>query len=514
MPSLAIAYARYSDDQQREESLMAQLRAIHEYARKNKITIAREYTDEARSATTDDRPGFLRMIEDLKTRQVRADLVLVHKLDRFARNRYDSAVYRKELARAGARLVAVDQPLDDSPESVLLESLLEGLAEYYSKNLSREVMKGLKENAYQAKFNGGWVLLGYNVADGKYLVNEREALIVRLIFSMYLDGHGYGSILARLNSLSYRTKRNQPFGKNSIYEILRNAKYAGHYVFNKAPRRIDGKRNWHRKKNNDEVITVRDAVPAIISEEDFRRVQAMMDVKQKGPRQQRDATIYILTGKVVCGECGGAMVGNSSRRAAGAEPTRYYECSRKLRTKECDLRRIPKDELESHVFEVIQKSFLAPEKLPSVANKLVALAKKKDEESEQEEKNLKAELITLNANIANIVKAVEGGANFKIFGTRLNELEAQRENLQCRLDALRSPLDGLTEEMVLSYLSAIPKLNMGHLTDLEKKKIVDTYVHEVKVFKDSTNVDLMLNIGADKHGVGGLTLTYPQTVFA
>ena len=105
----AVAYARYSSDNQRDESITAQLRAIREYAAKNGIEIVREYTDEARSATTDDRPGFQEMIRDLKN-GLKVDLVLVHKLDRFARNRYDAAVYRREIQKAGARLVAVTNP--------------------------------------------------------------------------------------------------------------------------------------------------------------------------------------------------------------------------------------------------------------------------------------------------------------------------------------------------------------------------------------------------------------------
>lgn len=151
----AVAYARFSSDSQREESITAQLRSITAMQRKTiSKEIIREYTDKARTATTDDRPGFLSMIDDIKTGRIKVDLVLVHKLDRFARNRYDSALYRKIISQVGARLVAVAQPLDDSPESVLLESLLEGIAEYYLKNLSREVMKGMKENSYQGRFNG------------------------------------------------------------------------------------------------------------------------------------------------------------------------------------------------------------------------------------------------------------------------------------------------------------------------------------------------------------------------
>ncbi|MGB9860485.1 MAG: recombinase family protein, partial [Moorellaceae bacterium] len=147
----AVAYARFSSDNQREESITAQLRAIREYAAKHNIIIIREYTDEARSATTDDRPGFLQMISDLRNGVIRPDLVLVHKLDRFARNRYDAAIYRREIQRAGARLIAVEQPLDDSPEGTFLEGILEAMAEYYSRNLGREVMKGMRETAFQCR---------------------------------------------------------------------------------------------------------------------------------------------------------------------------------------------------------------------------------------------------------------------------------------------------------------------------------------------------------------------------
>ena len=169
----AASYCRYSSDNQREESIQAQSRAIKEYANKEKIQIVKIYTDEARSATTDNRPGFLQMIKDSEMRIF--DLVLVHKLDRFARNRYDSAFYKRELKQNGVKLKSVLENLDDSPESIILESVLEGMNEYYSANLSREVMKGMKETALQCKHTGGKPPLGYDVAKDKtYVINEQE----------------------------------------------------------------------------------------------------------------------------------------------------------------------------------------------------------------------------------------------------------------------------------------------------------------------------------------------------
>ena len=502
----AVIYARYSSDNQREESITAQIRACNDYAQRRGYEVVKVYSDEARSATTDNRPGFLQMIENIKSGLIKVDFLLVHKLDRFARNRYDSAVYRKELTRAGVRLIAVDQPLDDSPESVLLESLLEGLAEYYSKNLAREVMKGMRENAFQAKFNGGWAPLGYDVIDRQYVVNETEAIVVRLIFSMFIQGYGYSKILNKLNELGYQTKRCKHFGKNSIYEILRNAKYAGYYVFNRAPRRLDGKRNWHRKKDESEIITLSRAVPAIISEEDFKKVQEIMDKRKKtGPRQKGEE-IYFLTGKVICGECGASMVGNSTRRKAGANPTRYYECNRKLRTKECKSKRIKKDYLENYVMDMIEQKMFSSAILPDLAKKIIALAKARDKHSLKEEMALRDELADAEKKMGNIIKAVEDGSiDYDILSGRLKALKSRKEELQFKLASMKSPFSEITEEMVIKYLEAIQGTVIERLDQLAEKKIVDLYVHEIKVFYDKIDVILKINFGADKGGVGGGT---------
>ena len=226
----AVAYARFSSDNQREESIDAQLRAIEEYAERNNILIIDNFIDEARSATNDNRPAFQKMIEASYNNNF--EHVLVHKLDRFSRDRYDSAIYKRKLKLNGVSVLSVLENLDNSPESIILESVLEGMNEYYSKNLSREVKKGLKENALKCKFNGGSPPLGYDVDDNKELIiNDDEARAVRLIYERYLSGHGYSTIQDNLNNLGYKTKKGNEFSKNSIYEILRKEKYIGKYVF-------------------------------------------------------------------------------------------------------------------------------------------------------------------------------------------------------------------------------------------------------------------------------------------
>jgi Recombinase./Resolvase, N terminal domain. len=210
----------------------------------------------------------LQMIKDSEMNIFQA--VIVHKLDRFARNRYDNAFYKRLLKKNGIRLISVLEPLDDSPESIILESVLEGMAEYYSRNLAREVMKGLKENAFQAKFNGGIAPLGYDIKDGYYVINEKEAEAVKLIFKMYNDGYSYGCIIDELNLRGYKTKKGNAFSKNSLHDILRNERYIGKYIFNK------GTKNNHNICKED-VIIIDDAIPAIIDKNLFEEVQKKME---------------------------------------------------------------------------------------------------------------------------------------------------------------------------------------------------------------------------------------------
>lgn len=318
---IAVGYTRYSSDMQREESIEAQTRAIKQFAEQNGYALQKIYADRGISGTSaEQRPQFMAMIADIKNGGV--DAVLVHKTDRFARNRYDSAIYRRELEKHGTRLISVLENFDDSPESIILQSVIEGYNEYYSKNLRREVMKGLKENALSCRHTGGTPCLGYDVNKDtmRLVINEWEAEAVRLIFKRYLEGAGYTAIINELNSKGYKTKRGVSFGKNSLYEILRNEKYTGTYVYNlSASKNADGKFNRHKNKSEDEVIRIEGGVPQIIATEDFQKVQQMMKARQRKTATFKAKQEYLLSGKIVCGECSGTYAGNS-RKASSSHP--------------------------------------------------------------------------------------------------------------------------------------------------------------------------------------------------
>lgn len=217
---------------------------------KNNMLIIKTYIDREMSGTKDYRPQFMQMIMDSKKKIF--DAVIVHKLNRFSRNKYDAAKYKHKLQRNNVKLLSVLERLDDSPESTVMESLLMGMAEYESKNLAREVMKGSLENARTCRHNGGLPPLGYSV-DPKtqlYLINEETAQIIRFIFESYINGSGYNDIINELNKKGLKTAKGNKFTVSTVKDILKNEKYIGTYTYNKAEaKNVDGKRNSHKSKS-------------------------------------------------------------------------------------------------------------------------------------------------------------------------------------------------------------------------------------------------------------------------
>lgn len=502
----AVAYARYSSDKQRGESIDGQIRAMQSWADKNKVEIVKIYIDEAESATDDARDEFQKMIAELK--DTKPDLVLTHKMDRFARNRYDSAIYKREIQKVGARYVAVDQPIDDSPEGVILEAMLEGMAEYYSKNLAREVMKGMRENAYKAQFNGGWVPLGYDITpDKQYVINEHEADTIRLIFTMKLAGKSYGAIADELNTLGRKTKRGRSFGKNSIYEILRNEKYCGTYVFNETPKKIAGKRNNRVKKSAEEIIRVEDAIPAIVSKTDWLQVNEMLDKNKTGPKNI-DNSSYILTGTLRCGECGSAMTGYTVTKKGKDDERiryRYYTChTGRKRNGECShSKQHPADALEAQVLDAIEKKILKPDDINALADKLWAEIQLINSSRDTEKEELEKCLTEIEKKMDNITQAILQGIDMKHMVGTFNNLGQQKEKILQKLNQRRSPFESMTRQEVIKFLKSQQEFNRDDLDDC--KRIIAANVKAAIISENSFDIMLKYQFGTSVAGVGGGT---------
>jgi site-specific DNA recombinase len=496
----AAIYARYSSDSQREESIDAQIRAINDYAKKEGYIIVKIYTDEAYSAKTDDRPQFQQMIRDAGTKLF--DVILVHKLDRFARNRYDSAYYKKQLKDAGIRLVSVLEKLDDSPESVILESLIEGLAEYYSKNLAREVMKGMKENALACKHTGGRPPFGFDIKDKQYVINVDEAAAVKKIFEMYLANSGYGKILKWLNENGFRTKRNEVFGKNSINAILANEKYTGVYIYNRTKRGV----NSHKNKPEEEIIRILGGIPAIISTEIWKEVRIKMESNKHKGAAHKAKHNYLLSGLVRCGECGSAMTGNT--RLSGQSKTKYsdYQCSGRTYKKSCTMPGIACEKLERMVIEKLQKDFFSEPAIDKLTDKMYDYfyATNYNAELESAQKELKE----VEKGIRNIIEAVKAGLYNAALNEEMTVLE-DKKNFYRNLisDMEKKAATPMSKAAIKQYLNSFDILNSDFD---EKKQLINTFVESVIINKST----IAINTIVDLNGCGGayrFILTMPNT---
>ena len=219
----AVIYARYSSDNQREESIEGQIRECTAFAEKHGITVLRHYIDRAYSAKTDNRPEFQHMVKDSSKRLF--DMVIVWKLDRFARNRFDSARYKAVLNKNGAKVVSATEAISEGAEGIILESMLEGYAEYYSADLSQKVIRGRTENALKCKYNGGTPTFGYVIdKDMQYQLDPRTAPVVLEIFTRYDQGATMKEIMEEMRQKGVTTVRGKKIDLNFMARLLKNRK--------------------------------------------------------------------------------------------------------------------------------------------------------------------------------------------------------------------------------------------------------------------------------------------------
>ena len=395
----AYVYARFSSDNQREESIDAQLRAISEYCKKEQISILKVFKDEAFSARTDKRPAFQEMFGLIKEQP--ADFLVVHKLDRFARSRADAAFYRSKLKEAGMKLVSVLERLDDSPESIIMEGILESMNEYYSANLSRETKKGLKENILNGKRNGGKVPYGYSLID-HHLVPNKDADTVRRIFHLYSEGMGVTEIVKKTRSRI-----------NNIRPLLMNEVYLGHLISGE-----------NRCENAHEPI---------IDKETFYACQKRMQDKRMNAAN-RAKVDYMLAGLITCGVCGKRMIGMSSKGKYY-----YYSC----KTAGCKIYR--KDDLEERVIKELDKRFTPTDEIKALFFDMVS----KRVNSRVEDDNARKAEYILRQRITKLIDSVqyaETQDDIKAIMEKVNELRRQMpEKVQPKQTVSREECDRFIE---------------------------------------------------------------------
>ena len=456
----AVIYARYSSDSQREASIEGQLRDCKDYAEKNGITVVGTYIDRAYSAKTDDRPDFQRMIKDSAKKIF--DVVLVWKLDRFARNRFDAVNYKYQLEKNGVHLVSAMEPISQGPEGIMVESMLIGMAEYYSAELALKVARGERENALQCKYNGGVVPLGFTIGkeDRLYHIDPETAPIVQEIFTRYADGEPAEKIAASLNERGLRTRTGKPFVKNSFFQIFRNRRYIGEYRYK-------------------DIVTP-GGIPAIVDEDLFDRVQQRFEQNRIAHgRPAKEDVSYLLTTKLFCGKCGTLMGGESGTSHMG-NTYYYYKCGNAKRhgKAHCDLKAIRKEPLERFVVDTAIKVIFSDE----IIERLIDLVMEAQQQENTRLPVLKDQLRDTEKRLANLLEAIEQGILTPTTKQRLDELEARKEALNTSIleEELKKPV--LTREWIRFWLEKFRKGDVGSTE--HQRQIIDTFVNSVYVFDD------------------------------
>ena len=452
----AVIYARYSSDSQREESIEGQLRECTEYAERNGITVLRSYIDRALSARTADRPEFQNMIKD--SEQKLFDVVLIWKLDRFSRDRYDSAHYKRILKKNGVKVISVKENISDGPEGIILESMLEGYAEYYSAELSEKIHRGQKENALKGRNNGGGIPLGYLLGNEQKLVLDPvTAPIVREIFQRYADGEIVRTIVEDFNRRGLKTKSSKPFSPNSFNRILKNRKYIGEYRY--------------------QDVVIEGGVPAILSDDLFYRVQARLEKNKRAPATAKADVDYLLTTKLFCGLCERMMIGESGTSHTG-DKHYYYKCAGAKRKLGCKRKAVRKHWIERAAVLVTVQRVLQDDEISRIAEAIVALQEKEDTSLPA----MRQQLTECEKAIDNMLNAIQMGVLTASTKERLEKLEMQREELKLSILQAQMARPRYTKEQVVSWIS---RFKYGNVDDPQyQKQIIDTFINSIYVFDD------------------------------
>ncbi len=451
---IAVIYARYSCEKQTEQSIEGQLRICYDYAERNGITIVGTYIDRATTGTNDKREQFQQMLKD--SANGIWTMVLVYKLDRFSRNKYETAMNKKTLRDNGVKLVSAMENIPDTPEGIILESLLEGMAEYYSAELSQKVLRGLNENRQKGLYTGGALIFGYRAENKKVYVYEPEAEIIRRIFDEAAAGKQMKEILEELNEQGVLYK-GKPFAKSTAYRLLANEKYIGIY------------------RHGEEVFT--NIYPRIVSDSVFYFVKEKLEGNKYG-KHKKDV-VYLLKDKIKCGYCGHSVISDSGTSKNGSV-MRYYKCNGKKTYHNCPATPIRKELIEQIIVDTTYDVLTTPETIDRVST-LVLEAHQKRVDDNSLIDILQSEYTQTHRSIENILNNMEKGIVTQSMRERLEQLEIRKgelyEKLAIEKAKYRKPL---TKNDIVTYLKTAVKK--------QARQMIKILVKEVRLFNDKVEI--------------------------
>lgn len=460
----AVIYARYSSDKQTEQSIEGQIRVCKEFAERENYRVIGTYIDRAISGKTDNRPGLQRMLKDSAEKTF--EVVIVYKLDRFARDRYASAVNKALLKKNGVKLVSAMENITDSPEGIILESLIEGMAEYYSVELAQKVKRGRIESINKGNTIGGVLTFGYKIVDKKHQIDEEKAEVVRDVFNKYLSGWAIKDIV------EYLKNKGLKFSRASVTRLLENKRYTGVFKF-----------------NGEEYSNY---MPRIIDDDVFNQTQLKLQLKRKAPGAFKAKTKYNLSGKLYCGYCEKQIYGESCTNKSGNKYY-YYKCStNKKESGSCKCPIIKKDELENKIIEISQQYIFSDTVFDTIVKNMVKISNSYNENNIinilQEEKNAK------NKEADSIVEMIKKGNLSDKLGSELQRLEKEIAEIDYKIEQEEyKKMPRLNEDFVKFWLEQFKDIDLGD--EKAKEFFFEAFINKVIVYEDK--IRIVYNISQD-----------------
>ncbi len=451
-----VIYARYSSDNQRDESIDGQIRECQAFAERQGISIVDHYIDRAFSAKTDKRPAFQKMIRDSEKQKF--DKIIVWKLDRFARNRYDSAMYKNKLKKNNVTVASATETISSTSEGILLESILEGYAEYYSAELAEKVTRGMTGNALKCQFNGGNIPIGYKITEDKHFeLDPEKAPLVLEAFKAYAGGLTIQEAVDMLNEKGLTTTRGNPVTFNIVTNMLKNRRYIGEYRFKD--------------------VVMPDGIPRIVPQELFDLVQIQREKNKRASARHKAEEDYLLTTKLFCGKCNALMVGECGTGHNGTV-YRYYKCGVAKRKRKCDKKAVKKDWIEDLVVRYTKQMLMDDNVIEDIVS--IVLRNLKQENSTLV--LLRRQLTETQTSIKNIMDAIEDGIRTATTKQRLIELEKTQNELEIKIvkEELRRP--NITKEELTFWLKRFQQLDTNKKE--HKQRLIDSFVNAVFIYDD------------------------------
>ena len=451
---LGVIYARYSEGpHQTERSIEGQVADCRAYAEKNGIEIIEIYADRKISGkSVAGRMEFQRMLHDADLH--RFQCVLVWKIDRFGRNREDIALGKRRLKQAGVRLLYAKESVPDGPEGIILESLLEGMAEYYSADLRQKVLRGIRETAKKGEYCGAPLPLGYmRDADRHIVIDPEKADAVQEAFRMYIAGAKLRELLEMFQKRGIVGQRGRPITMAVIHRMLRNERYLGRF----------------------ELAGVEIPAEPILDQATFEAAAERFGTSHNNAAG-RAAVEYLLSCKCFCGYCG-AMLNGESGRGKGGKMYHYYKCGAKKRGAKCALKPVPQEELEEKVIRSTVEDMLTEETIEELTDRILKI--QDEDEARDPAGVLRQQLDANRKRQRNVLAAIEEGTGARGLAARLADLEAEEADLEAELAHAEIKRPRLTRGLIQAWLYSFRD---GDVTDPAfRRRLVETFVARIEL---------------------------------